>query len=87
MGELLAQLKLRHPNVREVDWSWISQQCSQCGHYDENRYQRGHFRGKERSMCRCPNPKCPSAGELMHVDVNAARNALGRPSISEVAAE
>ena len=88
MGEVLRQISVRYGvRVREVEWSWISQQCSQCGHYDEKRYQRGYLRDKEKDYCRCPNPRCPSEGLLQHVDVNAARNALGRPSISQVAAE
>ena len=88
MGEVLRQMSVRFgPRVREVEWSWISQQCSQCGHCDEKRYQRGYLREKEKDHCRCPNPKCPSEGLLQHVDVNAARNALGRPPISQVAAE
>jgi transposase len=88
MGEVLQQIKTRYGDrVREVEWSWISQQCSQCGHYDAKRYQRGYLREKERDHCRCPNSKCPSEGLLQHVDVNAARNALGRPAISEAAAE
>lgn len=88
MGELLELLRQRFGvRLREVDWSWISQQCSHCGHYDEKRYQRGALREKEGDYCRCSRPGCPSEGLLVHVDVNAARNCLGKPAISEAAAE
>lgn len=65
--------------VREVEWSWISQRCSQCGHHDAKAWKRDGFRGRHREIGTCPSPRC---GAQLHVDVNAARNALDRPLIS-----